>query len=144
MTNDLESDIETLKRLVEYNDNMTELIEAIENNSNNLLLSLQQEIDQLKADKMRLIIDKAKMTLEIEGLKGEKWRTDKKPLDKFIIVGLWVTNNKTDETYFSQNILCRDSESQATRDIEWEYFEPWEWDDYTHWQPLPEAPEGEL
>jgi hypothetical protein len=31
------------------------------------------EIDQLKADKMRMIIDKAKMTCEIDELKGQQW-----------------------------------------------------------------------
>jgi predicted RNase H-like nuclease (RuvC/YqgF family) len=48
-------------------ENACEVIESLQRRNDDQ----QAEIDQLKADKMRMTIDNAKMSLEIERLKGE-------------------------------------------------------------------------
>jgi hypothetical protein len=69
------------------------------------------------------------------------WRTDKKPEGKAIIVGLWVNYTTEGETYFEQHIVQLDPDTGYVLDTNGEYYDCWDWDDYTHWQELLPEPE---
>lgn len=65
---------------------------------------------------------------------------EKIPLNENVMCGLWVRNTKKCYTYFDTYCISFNDEFEP-RDKWGNYISEWEYDDFTHWLPLPQPPE---
>lgn len=65
---------------------------------------------------------------------------EKIPIHEFVNCGLWVDDTENDYSYFDTYYISFDEDFEP-RDKWGNYLSEWEYDDFTHWQPLPEPSE---
>jgi hypothetical protein len=64
-----------------------------------------------------------------------------KNISEFNFYGIWVYNNKTKHRHFEVYYLYVDDEDGQLRTQEGDYFDAWEYNDFTHiLDPRPELP----
>lgn len=68
------------------------------------------------------------------------WRSLSEIPDEPVMVGLWVTNNKTGDRWWETYIISIDDETGEAKSWPEDEHLPWSLQDFDGWQPLPDAP----
>jgi len=61
------------------------------------------------------------------------------PILEMVLAGNWVFDKLTNKKFFEQRVISIDEEG-AVFNVDGDYDDSWNGDDYSHWQPLPSPP----